>query len=135
MNYDAPSLTNLNDFVMNYDEHLDIEEKESVHHFYNYVQKNGYYLLYGQLKMMSTDPITYDKIEEAVAINTRRLHEYGEPCNSLEMHSIADHKKKFILLQNVIEKYYQIQYSPPNEKHHQGGVIYQYLAKITNIGK
>jgi hypothetical protein len=53
----------------------------------------------------------------------------------MEMHSITDHEKKFTLLRQVIEKYYQFQYAPPDKTQPQGSKIYQYLAKITNIGK
>lgn len=135
MNIDSPTLTRLKDFVMNYHEEFDTEEKNTVHYMYNDMQKYGYYWLYGQLKMMPSDPITYDKIEEAIEINSRRLHEYGGPCNTLEKYSIADDEKKFTLLRRTIEKYYQFQYAPPNETHPYGGEIYQYLAKLTNIGK
>ena len=133
MIFEAPSLENLNEFLDN--EIMDPEEKAAVEHFYNNAQKYGYYWLYGQLKMTPSDPITYEKIEEAIAIHKYRLREYGGPCNLLEIHSIAEHEKKFTLLQQAIEKYYQFQYAPPSENHPEGSKIYQYLAKITNIGK
>lgn len=128
---DAPSLEKLNEFV----DHIDLEEKATVEHFYNDAQKNGYYWLYGQLKMLSTEPLTYDKIEKAIEINAQCMRDYDGPCNAMEMHSIADHKKKFRLLQTAIEKYYQFQYAPPDKSNPLGGKIYQYLAKITTIGK
>jgi hypothetical protein len=133
MNFDAPSLNKLNEFVML--GHIDPEEKAVVEHFYNNAQKNGYYWLYGQLKMTPSDPITYEKIEEAISINNKRAYDYDGPCNAMEMHSIADHEKKFTLLREAIEKYYQYQYAPPDKTQPFGSKIYQYLAKITNIGK
>jgi hypothetical protein len=42
---------------------------------------------------------------------------------------------EFTLLRTAIEKYYQYQYAPPNETYPCGDAVYQYLAKITNIGK
>jgi len=110
MNFDAPTLAKLNDFVMRDHEPIDPEEKNAIQYFYNNAQKYGYYWLYGQIKMAPSEPITYEKIEEAIAINTQRLQEYGGPCNSMEMHSIADHEKRFTLLRTAIEKYYQ--YTP-----------------------
>ena len=135
MNFDAPSLNNLNVFVMRDHELIDPEEKNAIKYLYNNAEKYGYYWLYGQIKMAPSDPITYEKIEESIAINTKRLQEYGGPCNSMEMHSNAEHEKRFTLLQQAIEKYYQYQYAPPNETSPSGGAFYQYLAKITNIGK
>ena len=135
MNFDAPSLNNLNYFVIRDHEHIDSEEKNAVQYFYADSKKYGHYWLYGQLKMALSDPITYEKIEESIAINTKRLEEYGGPCNALEMYSIAEHEKRFALLRSTIEKYYQLEYAPPNETSPYGGGIYQYLAKITNIGK
>jgi hypothetical protein len=135
MNFDAPTLDKLNDFVMRDHESIDPEEKDAIQYLYNNTQKYGYYWLYGQIKMAPSDPITYEKIEEAIAINSKRLQEYGGPCNAMEMYSIAEHEKKFTLLRTAIEKYYQYQYAPPNETYPCGGTFYQYLAKITNIGK
>jgi hypothetical protein len=110
MNFDAPTLENLNDFVMQARE--PIEEKNTVQYLYNDAQKYGYYWLYGQLKMKPYEPLTSEKIEEAIAINTQRLRDYGGPCNSMEMYSMAEHEKKFRLLQNTIEKYYQFRRAP-----------------------
>lgn len=135
MNFDAPSLNNLNDFVMRHHEPIESEEKNAVQYLYNNAEKYGHYWLYGQLKMAPSDPITYEKIEESIAINTQRLQEYGGPCNAMEMYSIAEHEKRFALLRATIEKYYQVEYSPPDETSPCGGAFYQYLAKITNIGK
>ena len=136
MNFDAPTLNKLNDFVLDdRGGHVDPEEKNAVQYFYADSQKHGYYWLYGQIKMAPSEQITYEKIEEAIATNTKRLQEYGGPCNAMEMYSIADHEKKFKLLQTTIEKYYQRQYAPPDETYPCGGAFYQYLAKITNIGK
>jgi hypothetical protein len=135
MNFDAPSLDNLNDFVLKGHQQIDPEEKNTIQYLYKDAQKYGHFWLYGQLKMAPSDPITYEKIEESIAINTQRLQEYGGPCNAMEMHSIADHEKKITFLRSTIEKYYQYQYAPPNKTIPYGGEIYQYLAKITNIGK
>jgi len=120
---------------MRYRELTDQEEKDAIQYFCKDVQKYGYYWLYGQIKILSSEAITYEKIEEAIAINTQRLQEYGGPCNAMEMYSIADHEKKFTLLRSVIERYHQFQYAPPDETYPCGGTFYQYLAKITNIGK
>ena len=135
MNFDAPSLNNLNDFVLDDRGDVDPEEKNAVHYFYADSQKHGYYWLYGQIKMAPSKPITYEKIEEAIATNTKRLQEYGGPCNALEMYSMAEHEKRFALLRTTIEKYYQRQYAPPDETSTYGGAFYQYLAKITNLRK
>jgi hypothetical protein len=120
---------------MRYHELIDHEEKAAIQYLHNNTQKYGYYWLYGQLKLTPSEAITYEKIEEAIAFNTKRLQDYGAPCNAMEMYSIADHEKRFSLLRTTIEKYYQYQYAPPNETYPCGGAFYQYLAKITNIGK
>ena len=70
----------------------------------------GKYYLFGQLHTDMNAPITCDLLQAAIDLNARRQIEYGVPCNSLEVQSIAYSESVFRNLLYLLQKYYQHPY-------------------------
>jgi hypothetical protein len=142
MNIPSPSLNDLGEFVRLNASFFDTDEKDCISQYMkNTTEKysNGKYWLKGQLEKLPDDPIMQRDIDEAIAIDNRRMAEYGGPCNGLEAASIAHHNKKFTNMQKVLEKYYQLMeheyLRPPEKGVDKGGLYYQQVAENTLIGK
>jgi hypothetical protein len=96
---EPPTLIKLLSFVNINKNNLDIYYKIHLQYFNKQVIENGYYLLYGQIKMQLDEPITKSKIKEAIKINKRS-----------EIHTTEEVEKYFNILQEIIQKYYHVQY-------------------------
>uniref|UniRef100_A0A6C0JIB1 Uncharacterized protein n=1 Tax=viral metagenome TaxID=1070528 RepID=A0A6C0JIB1_9ZZZZ len=105
------------------------------------VNKHGKYYLGGQIEMSPDWPITSKRIDQVKKENIRRSYEYGEPCNTLEIKSIAEKKKDLEIIEKILEKYYENElhesYRPANPliKGDKGGELYQRLVEMTKIGR
>lgn len=143
MNIPAPSLNDLSEFVRINASYFEADEKECIHQYMKNTTEtysNGKYWLKGQFEKLPDEPIMQRDIDEAIAIDNRRMAEYGGPCNGLEAMSIAQHNHKFTNIQKVLQKYYQLmeqEYLRPPDKDglDKGGLYYQKLAENTLIGK
>ena len=78
----------------------------------NLSYSSGMYYLYGQIQTSPDDPITYEKLQEALEEPNKRFREYGGPCNSFEAASIERSRRDFSNLQRLLQFYY---YDYPDE--------------------
>jgi hypothetical protein len=137
-----PSLVQLIDFVKYNNEHFNDLSLDVLDYYYNAANdignvKNKYYLG-GQIAVSITDPITEKLIEKVRIADKKSQQEYGEPCNSFELASIANANRLFENIQDIITRYYEIKihelYRPPQNGDN-GGKMYQKIAEQTLIGK
>jgi hypothetical protein len=105
---DSPSLFTLQEFINNEAEYINDANMQTdvITEYMDACNKDGYYYLYGQIKMYQCVPITLDLLEESIDVNTKRIGEYGGPCNSFEAASIERSKQLFEMLINWLHIYY-----------------------------
>ena len=116
-----PSNPSLKDLIWltqkyeNYFTDLDLtvltEYQRDSHHF-----PDGKYFLHGQLPVLPTTLITKTLMDEAAALNAKRSHEYGGPCNSFEAASVERATRLYKNLVLIVERYepvyHEIMYAP-----------------------
>lgn len=137
-----PSLVQLMEYVNNNNEYFEDLTMDVLDDYYNAANKAGNlknkYYMGGQIAVSITDPITAKLIESVNAANKKRQQEYGEPCNSFEIASIANSNRLFENIQEIIARYYEVKihelYRPPQNGDN-GGEMYQKIAERTLIGK
>lgn len=144
MNIDAPSLHELDQFLLSNRQHFDEDEHRCIASYLSDINQkysSGKYWLKGQLEMTLYEKITNEKINKAIEIDNQNKIKFGGPCNSFELASINQSNSKFEHLQKVLQKYYDIlqeeYFRPPNlqRPNDNGGIFYQEIAKNTLVGK
>ena len=107
-----PSLNELNIFI---EEHGDLfTDPEKLKTIAYYIQitnssySEGFFWLFGQLKITPSDAITNIKLQEAIDLNNKQINNYGGGCNSFENASIKQANNHFVNLLEILCNYYSI---------------------------
>ena len=93
--------------------------KSALDEYFNDTKKtyyNGQFYLGGQIKMGPDDEITLKKIDETRDITSKKLIEYGGPCNSWEAASIANSERILNNAEKIVKCYLKIGYLRELEK-------------------
>lgn len=109
-----PSLKQLNDYITRKFKHdfvgVDIVSLTEYVATTKQPWANGAYYLFGQLLTDFDAPLTNELLQTAIDTNSRRMTEYGAPCNFLEANSINHNIRVFHNLLYLLQKYYQHPY-------------------------
>ena len=108
MSNPAPTLNELNEFVIKNPTLFQNDEKKAIESYFINTQNNysdGKYYLKGQLKIGLHEEITTEKIKTAIEMDNESIKTYGGPCNSFELMSMEKQNFQFENLQKVLQKY------------------------------
>ena len=109
-----PSLKQLNDYITRKFKHdfvgVDIVSLTEYVATTKQPWSNGAYYLFGQLLTSFDAPLTNELLQTAIDTNSRRMTEYGAPCNFLEANSVNHNIRVFHNLLYLLQKYYQHPY-------------------------
>lgn len=109
-----PSLKQLNDYITRKFKHdfvgIDIVSLTEYVATTKQPWANGSYYLFGQLLTDFDAPLTNELLQKAIDTNSRRMSEYGAPCNFLEANSVNHNVRVFENLLYLLQKYYQHPY-------------------------
>lgn len=98
----------LNQLVQFIEEHqfTDDDLLTDVEEYQSDVNNSGYFFLFGNLKMYPDEPITTEKIKEAIRKNNDKQKKLG-PENTMDSLRIETIKNNFISFLKLLEVYYQ----------------------------
>ena len=120
-----PSLNDLHEFIEN---HVIEEYLKFCKDYY------GYYYVGGQIKILPTEPIKTELINEA-----RQINDKAQPCHMAEVSSMLRSKNDLNNLEKILNVYYEYKlmeyYAPPQDDLDLGGEGYRKVAAETIIGK
>lgn len=129
-----PSLNDLHDFIETHNELFDNINVRVINEYLKFCKDYyGYYYVGGQIKILPTEPIKTELINEA-----RQINDKAQPCHMAEVSSMLRSKNDLNNLEKILDVYYEFKlseyYAPPSHMD-SGGEGYKKVAAETIIGK
>jgi len=108
-----PSLNDLREFVETYNELFDNINVRVINEYLKFCKDYyGYYYVGGQIKILPTEPIKTELINEA-----RQINDKAQPCHMAEVSSMLRSKNDLNNLEKILDVYYEYKlmeyYAPP----------------------